>query len=214
MIAPWGVFHVTPLRMMETVPSPFHTLPSGLCEDASGEACGLIQRMAAGDGAALAEIHAMWCPVLLGSACRMLGDRREAEELVLRTFERLWKRAVHYDPHQMPPFVWAFITMRELAIDCLRGRRHGKRDAPRDPVFPASARNEGAKALAADDCRRLRSAMDQLDLEERSCLERAVFLEFAHPAATEHAGGTPATVKNHLRRALENICTNLSRHEL
>lgn len=200
--------------MMETVPSPFHTLPSGLCEDASGEAGGLIQRMAAGDGAALAEIHALWCPVLLGIACRMLGDRREAEDLAGRTFERLWKRAAGYDPHQMPPLVWAFVTMRELAIGCLRDRRHGKREAPRDPGPPATTRGDGPKALAADDCHRLRSAMDQLDLEERSCLERAVFLEFARPAASEHAGGTPATVKNHLRRALESIRTNLSRHEL
>lgn len=199
---------------METVPSPFHTLPSGLCEDASGEAGGLIQGMVAGDGAALAGIYALWCPVLLGCAYRMQGDRREAEDLVMRTFERLWKRAAEYDPHEMPPFVWAFVTMRELAIECLHSRLRGKRDSPRDPVLPAAVRAEGAKTLAADDCRRVRAAMDQLDLEERSCLERAVFLEFARPAAPEHAAAAPATVKNHLRRALESICNNLSRHEL
>ena len=71
--------------MMEVGLDPPRNQPTGLCEDLAGEALALIQRMARGDGAALVALHAMWAPVLLGAACRMLGDRREAEEVLRET---------------------------------------------------------------------------------------------------------------------------------
>jgi RNA polymerase sigma-70 factor (ECF subfamily) len=200
--------------MMEAAASPFHAMPSGLCEDAGGEAAALIQRMAKGDGGALADLYGMWCPVLLGSACRMLGGRREAEEMLRETFERMWKHAADYDPHQEPPFVWAFVTMRGLAVKRLRGGRRGKRDSPRDSPIQSSVRCENPRVLGGDDSRRLRAAMDQLDLEERTCLELAVFLEYARPADSDSSGSPPATVKNRLRRAVETVRIHLSRHEL
>ena len=149
----------------------------------------------------------MWAPVLLGTACRMLGDRREAEEVLRGVFERIWKRAARFDPHQSPPFVWAFVLTRELAMERLR-RRKGKRDAPHDPAIPTHERCDHLKVMTTDDCRRLRAAIDQLDLEERSCLEHAVFLGYARPESPS------VTVKNHLRRALETLRNQLSRHEL
>ena len=199
---------------MDRAVSPFHALPSGLCEDASGEAVRLIQRIAGRDAAALTELHTLWCPVLMGIALRMLGERREADEVVRAAFERMWKRADSYDPHRMPPFVWAFVMLRGLALERLQGRRRGKSDSASESSPIPVPRGAVPKVLAGDDCRRLRSAMDQLDLEERTCLERAVFLEYARQPDPEQLGGPSAAVKNHLRRALETICNQLSRHEL
>lgn len=188
---------------MEVAMEPPRNQPSGLCEDAAGEAMALIQRMARGDGAALAVLHGMWAPVLLGAACRMLGDRREADEVLRGTFEMMWKRAEGFDPHQSPPFVWAFVMLRELAMERLR-LRAGKRD----PSLSPHERCEHIKVLTNDDCRRLRAAIDQLDLEDRTCLEHAVFLGYARQETPS------AAVKNHLRRALESLRNQLSCHEL
>jgi RNA polymerase sigma-70 factor (ECF subfamily) len=193
--------------MMEAGLEPPRNQPTGLCEDAAGEAMALIQRMARGDGAALVVLHGMWAPVLLGVACRMLGDRREADEVLRGTFEMMWKRAEGFDPHQSPPFVWAFVLMRGLAMEHL-GRRPAKRDASHVPVHLSHERCEHIKVLTNDDCRRLRTAIDHLDLEDRTCLEHAVFLHYARPETP------PATVKNHLRRALEALRHQLSCHEL
>src|SRR6478609_12077117 len=101
---------------------PISRISAGLGEDRSGEAAALIARMAKEDASALAELHGMWSPVLLGVACRMLGDRREAEEAVQDTFVRMWHRSADYDPEQSPPFVWAFAVMRGYCIDRLRYR--------------------------------------------------------------------------------------------
>jgi len=203
-----------PFSMIE--PEPGRHFPGGLAEDRTGDAVALIGRMAKGDGDALSELHEMWSPILLGSAFRMLGDRHEAEEVVQDTFVRMWHRSVDYDPKQSPPFAWAFAVMRGYCIDRLRYRHRGKRDSSR--VVPIhlhapSETTEDPQVMALDDWRRVRAALDVLGTDERNCLELAVFLEYTHSEISEHLGTPLGTVKNRLRRALEKVRNQLSRHE-
>ncbi len=203
--------------MIETDVGPVHAMPTGLCEDPTGEAAALIGRMAKGDGGALARLHETWSSALLGVACRMLGDRREAEEVVQDTFVRMWHRSAEYDPHQSPPFVWAYAVLRGYCIDRLRFRHRGKRDSSR--VVPIHLhtppeKSENPQVMALDDWRRVRAALDHLSPDERSCLELAVFLEYTHSEISQHLGTPLGTVKNRLRRALDKVRQQLSRYEL
>src|SRR5690606_11970371 len=86
-----SMFSITP--NVSPGPTKQPAFPAGLGDDRSGEAAALIARMGKEDASALAELHGMWSPVLLGIACRMLGDRREAEEAVQDTFIRMWHRS-------------------------------------------------------------------------------------------------------------------------
>lgn len=195
--------------IMDAAPSPFHDLPSGLCEDSGREAAALIQRMARGDDNALDDLHALWAPVLLGIGNRMLGDRRLAEDLLRHVFIRMWKSASSYDPHKSPPFVWAFSLLRDAAVDSIRRGKVPKRM----PAGQTGGRGDQPGVLGADDVRRLRGALDLLDAEERACLEQAVFLDFAHrPSGEAPAAG--GALKPRLRQALETVRNHLSRHEL
>ena len=203
--------------MIETEVSPVHAMPSGLCDDPTGEAAALIGRMAKGDGTALAELHERWSPVLLGVACRMLGDRREAEETVQDTFVRMWHRSAEYDSRQSPPFVWAYAVLRGYCIDRLRFRHRGKRDSSRVVPIHLHAppeKSEDPRIMALDDWRRVRAALDQLGPDERQCLELAVFLEYTHSEISAQLGTPLGTVKNRLRKALEKVRKQLSRYEL
>ena len=200
----------------EPDPDPNPTFRAGLGDDRSGEAVALIARMAKEDGSALTELHGMWSPILLGVACRMLGDRREAEEAVQDTFVRMWHRSPDYDPKQSPPFVWAFAVMRGYCIDRLRYRHRSKRDSSKVGPIHLHAppeETEDAQIMALDDWRRVRAALDLLGSDERQCLELAVFLEYTHSEISEHLGTPLGTVKNRLRRALEKVRNQLSRHE-
>ncbi len=202
--------------MIESGPSTIPSFPTELGEDRTGEAVALIERMAKEDGSALTELHGMWSPILLGAACRMLGDRREAEEAVQDTFVRMWHRAADYDPKQSPPFVWAFAVMRGYCIDRLRYRHRGKRDSSRVVPIHLHAvpeQLEDARVMALDDWRRVRAALNVLEKDERRCLELAVFLEYTHSEISEHLGTPLGTVKNRLRRALVKVRNQLSRHE-
>jgi RNA polymerase sigma-70 factor, ECF subfamily len=203
--------------MIETDVGPVHAMPTGLCEDPTGEAAALIGRMAKGDGGALAELYETWSPALLGVACRMLGDRREAEEVLQDTFVRMWHRSADYDPHQSPPFVWAYAVLRGYCIDRLRFRHRGKRDSSRVVPIHLHAppeKSEDPRVMALDDWRRVRAALDLLSPDERNCIELAVFLEYTHSEISEHLGTPLGTVKNRLRRALDKVRHQLSRYEL
>lgn len=206
----------TPSPMTESDATPSLVLSRGFGDDRSGEAAALITRMANEDATALTELHGLWSPILLGVACRMLGDRREAEEAVQDTFVRMWHRSVDYDPSQSPPFVWAFAVLRGYCIDRLRYRHRGKRDSSR--VVPIHLHlpveeSEEPQVIGRDDLRRVRAALDLLPPDERRCLELAVFLEYSHSEISEHLGTPLGTVKNRLRRALEKTRNHLSRHE-
>ena len=203
--------------MVETDLSPIHNLPSGLGENPSGEGVALIRRMANQDPAALVELYGIWSPVLLGVACRMLGDRREAEDVVQDTFVRLWQGAALYDPHQAPPWVWAYVVMRSNCIARLRRRRHAKRDSSRIvQVNPhvSPVKHDNPRVMPVDDFRRVRAALDNLAPDERSCLELAVFLECPVAELTDHADTPAGSVKNRLRQALKKVRNHLSRYEL
>jgi len=203
--------------MIETELSPIHSLPSGLCEDPSRIAASLIRRMANADPAALLELHGIWCPVFLGIACRMLGDPREAAEVVQDTFVRIWKGSVDYNPHHSPPLVWAFVMMRGSCIERLRSRHRSKKDASRAvfiPLATAAEKFENPRVMAADDYRRVRAALNQLAPDERSCLELAVFLKYTHSESLKHPDSPMGAVKNHLRQALKKVRNHLSRYEL
>jgi RNA polymerase sigma-70 factor, ECF subfamily len=206
-----------PPSMIETDVGPVHAMPTGLCEDPTGEAAALIGRMAKGDGGALAELYETWGPSLLGAACRMLGDRREAEEVLQDTFVRMWHRSADYDPHQSPPFVWAYAVLRGYCIDRLRFRHRGKRDSSRVVPIHLHAppeKSEDPQIMALDDWRRVRAALDLLSPDERNCLELAVFLEYTHSEISQHLATPLGTVKNRLRRALDKVRQHLSRYEL
>ncbi len=198
--------------MDETELSPIHSMPTGLCEDASGEAAALIARMADADTSALPELHGLWSAVMLGIAYQILGDRNRAEKVVQDTFVHLWQHAAGYDAHQTPPFVWAFTVMRQLCINRRRTRRNAPTrashlDANHPPTPPEKP--DPLRVLAADDFRRVRTALDQLTLDERNALVAAVFLQYAQPQDPHLA-----TLKNHLRQALKTTRNLLSRYEL
>lgn len=202
--------------MPEPEPAAMPVFAAGLAEDRNGEAAALIARMAKEDGSALAELHGIWAPILLGIACRMLGDRREAEEAVQDTFVRMWHRSADFDPMQSPPFVWAFALLKGYCIDRLRYRHRSKRDSSRVVPIHLHAppeEMEDPQVIALDDYRRVRSALKVLAAEERRCLELAVFLEYTHSEISTHLGTPLGTVKNRLRRALEKVRNQLSRHE-
>ena len=90
---------------------------------------GLLQRIAARDPAALAELYDRHSRLLFGLILRIVGDRAEAEETLQEAFVRVWTRVETYDPQGGGPLPWIVRVARNFAIDRLRAaaprrRRH------------------------------------------------------------------------------------------
>src|SRR3954466_3570495 len=79
----------------------------------------LLQRMVQGDSAALGQFYDLHAGMLLGLACRILQDVKEAEDVLQEVFVQLWDRAAAFDPGQGRPLAWVLTLTRHKAIDRL-----------------------------------------------------------------------------------------------
>ena len=100
----------------------------------------LLQRIAARDTAALAELYDRHSRLLFGLILRIVRDRGEAEEILQEAFLRVWTRAETYDAQMGGPLSWIVRVTRNCAIDRLRARRvRATVDAPAIDVAAVEA---------------------------------------------------------------------------
>ena len=80
----------------------------------------LLQRIAARDTGALAELYDRRSRLLFSLILRIIRDRAEAEEILQEAFVRVWTRAEIYDARMGGPLPWILRVARNCAIDRLR----------------------------------------------------------------------------------------------
>ncbi len=201
------------------MPQSLHVLPEPETESSQREedAVVLLYQIGQEDRFALDTLYQLWAPTLLGVAVRILHDREEAEEAIQDTFVKIWHRAAEYDAHKSKAFVWCFSILRNICIDKLRFNNRQKRSSgktiswdERDAPEPQSDSN----VLSLDTLSIVRNAVSQLPIDERRCLELAVFLEYTHTEISSELQTPLGTVKNRLRRAMEKLQKMLAEHEL
>jgi RNA polymerase sigma-70 factor, ECF subfamily len=201
------------------MPSNLHALPDPPRNPSLNDehAVQLLSLIGSGDQFAFETLYQLWSPILLGIAFRMLGNRSEAEEAMQDSFVKIWHRAADYDPQKSKPFVWSFTILRSICIDRLRYGSRLKRATPlissiNDTDFAEPISND--LILSKDTMQIVRKAIDSLPLDERRCLELAVFLEYTHSEISQQLGTPLGTVKNRLRRALEKLKQLLADYEV
>src|SRR5262245_6291204 len=96
----------------------------------------LIRRVARQrDAGAFARLYDRHAPMVFGLACRMLGRREEAEDLLQEVFLHVWERASSYDPARAPVGAWVLVMARSRCLDRLR-RRALRQDKERTIFAP------------------------------------------------------------------------------
>ncbi|WP_298817055.1 RNA polymerase sigma factor [Chloroflexus sp.] len=168
----------------------------------------LMELVAAGDSAALAQLYDRHSRVVYGLALRMLGTAEPAEEVVQETFWRIWKRAVTFQTgNSFLP--WMFGIARNLCIDELRRRQ----------VRPASASN-GEEALAnvpdqqqdveqstleIERRRLITSALADLPADQREVIELAYFGGLSQREIADQLQSPLGTIKTRIRLGLQKL---------
>jgi RNA polymerase sigma-70 factor (ECF subfamily) len=195
-----------------------HALPDPENESFQREedAIGLLYQIGQEDRFALDTLYQLWAPTLLGVALRILHDREEAEEAIQDTFVKIWHRAADYDAQKSKAFVWCFALLRNVCIDKLRFNNRQKRSLGKTVSWDerdAPEPHSDANVLSLDTLAIVRNAIGQLPIDERRCLELAVFLEYTHTEISSELQTPLGTVKNRLRRAMEKLQKMLAEHE-
>ena len=170
-------------------------LDSDDAEDAA-----LVAAMARGDREALATLYRRHAGVLFGTALRIVGDRREAEDLLHDVWLETWRSAGDYDPKRGRVRTWLAIRMRSRAIDRKQSAR--------------VARNAGDAGLAAlidererssPDHARVRAVLAELTSDQRQIVELAYFDGLSCSQIAEQIAIPIGTVKSRLAAGLRAL---------
>jgi RNA polymerase sigma-70 factor, ECF subfamily len=194
----------SPVRTLAVTQRSPQTTPSGDTE--RQRAVELIERMAAGDEAALADFYQRFAPTLFGLAMKMLDDEKEAEDVLQDGFIYIWRKAAAYNPQLGSPFSWAVMIVRHKAIDRIRSRRRVERIVDRAMVeFSHLAETDERSAdepVFSEQGAIVRAALAHMPGEQRQALELAFFSGLTHEEIATHLSTPLGTIKSRIRRGL------------
>jgi RNA polymerase sigma-70 factor (ECF subfamily) len=164
----------------------------------------LVAAVAAGSRAALGELYERHAAQLLGLAYRILGSRRDAEDLLHDVFVEAWQKARSYDASRGSVRTWLSLRVRSRAIDRARSLATARAFAMADRAAgpPPSIPAEQSRA---PDRVRARQALESLSKEQRIVIELAYFEGLSARDVGERVGIPIGTVKSRLFAALAKL---------
>jgi RNA polymerase sigma-70 factor (ECF subfamily) len=168
----------------------------------------LILKVANGDRLALAHLYDRYSALLLAVGKRILGDAREAEDLLHDVFLEIWRSAGGYDGARGSVRAWMLLRMRSRALD--------RRKAPRVARAVALV-DEGqieAHAPSEDphlgpDRMRVRQALAELPPEQRAVLELGYFEGLSSSEIAARIATPIGTVKSRVAAGLAKLRAGL-----
>ncbi len=169
-----------------------------------------VQRMAGGDGTALADLYDRHGRSVYALANRMLTDPAEAEDLTQDVFTLAWKNAARYDPARGAVAAWLLVTTRTRAIDRIRARRSRPQrgsddDGRKMAAIPDASPSVDVIVATSQDAARVRGALADLPVDQRDALDLAYFQGLSHSEIAERTGIPLGTIKTRIRSGLQRL---------
>ena len=144
----------------------------------------LVARAARGDERAIGQLYDRYGTVLYAVAYRIVGQRADAEEVVLEAFAQAWRDAPRFEAGRGSVAGWLTMIARSRALDLVRARSRRERitasaaaDRPehvaRDGRVPPRSRR--ARSITTSGGGRCAQALDTLSPPQRQAIELAYF---------------------------------------
>jgi RNA polymerase sigma-70 factor (ECF subfamily) len=172
----------------------------------------LLQRIAARDDAAMAELYDRHHRIAYAIIRRIVHSPSDSEEVLQETFVRVWSRADTYDARLGSPAAWVVRIARNRAIDRVRARQ--ARAGVNAPV-PAGGRTTDPELPAHDTPESMlqtthaalavRGAVAALPAAQRTLIEAAFFEGYTHQELAVRFGVPLGTVKTRIRSGLVSL---------
>jgi len=162
----------------------------------------LVAAIAAGDRKALAALYQRFASSLMAVGQRILGDRREAEDLLHDVFLEVWRQAGQFDPARGTVRAWLLMRMRSRSLD-------RRKSAGFSRVVSLEERQEEVRATGDDalasDRNALRRALAELPEEQRVVLELGYFEGLSSTEIAVRVAAPVGTVKSRVAAALAKL---------
>lgn len=173
----------------------------------------LLERIAAGEQSALAQLYDHTSPILYGLLLRMLRQPERAQEALQDCYLRVWHRAETYSVAKGEPIAWLIGVARYRALDVLRSRRMAEGAAvplETDSVVleaPGLQFEPGPedRAVEREGLERLMRCMRGLSEVQRKSVLLAYYEGYSHTELAQAMGAPLGTVKAWIRRGLARL---------
>jgi RNA polymerase sigma-70 factor (ECF subfamily) len=173
----------------------------------------LVARAAGGDERAIGQLYDRYGAVLYAVAYRIVGQRADAEEVVLDAFAQAWREAPRFEAGRGSVAGWLTMIARSRALDLVRARTRRDRmtasaAAERPNTSPAMSefRPDPAKALDHDERRRqVTQALQTLSPPQRQAIELAYFEGLSQSEIAERLQEPLGTVKTRVRLGMQKL---------
>lgn len=173
----------------------------------------LVQRIAAGDERAVAELYDRYGSVLYAVAYRILGERADAEEVVMETFAQVWREATRFEAERGSVPAWLTMMARSRALDQVRSRDRRDRlasnaareDDSQSPAMGVYGTDPTHEAEQSERRRRVMDAMGSLSPVQREAIELAYYEGLSQSEIAERLNEPLGTIKTRVRLGMMKL---------
>ncbi|MBL9160833.1 MAG: sigma-70 family RNA polymerase sigma factor [Verrucomicrobiales bacterium] len=175
----------------------------------------LMNRVAARDQRAFAELTEKYSALIFSTAFKVLNHYEDTEDIMNEVLTTIWKKADTYHPKKGSLVTWICTTTRNRAIDRVRSvqRRCALYDRFEEKVEGEAPEYSltGREALYLSDARHiLQSAVVELSPEQREVIELAYFEGLTQKQIAERIDSPLGTVKARIRRGVERLRVSIN----
>lgn len=169
----------------------------------------LIVEVARGEKAALSALYDRHVSVMSALAHRILGNPRDAEDLIHDVFVEVWQRAGDFDPARGSVKTWLLVRVRSRCLDRKKSPAVKKRRAmpQEEDVGGEDARDHADAAL---DGQKLHAALEALPKDQRSVLVLGYFEGLSSSEIAVRLDIPIGTVKSRVSAALAKLRASLA----
>jgi RNA polymerase sigma-70 factor (ECF subfamily) len=164
-----------------------------------------MERYAAGDSAAFAQVYDALAPRLFGYLLRQTRDRARAEDLLQQTMLHIHRARDRFIPGaEVRP--WAFAIARRLLVDEVRRGRRVVLSDDGDPELGVSEHPQADEVVQAGElAHRIQTILNGLPTSQRAAFELIKQEGLTVAEAAQILGTTVAAVKLRAHRAYEAL---------
>lgn len=179
--------------------------PVSTAADAEDQA--LLDRVAAGDPAALGTLYDRYGRVVFGVLYRLLGAPEPAEEVTQDAFHAVWRSAASYRADRGSVRTWILAIARNAAIDWRRtkGKRIEREEDLAQAAELSAAGRVDDEVLGSLRAEAVRAAVAGLPDEQRTVLTLAFWSGLSQSEIAARTGTPLGTVKSRARLGMTRL---------
>ena len=177
----------------------------------------LVARAASGDERAMSDLYDRYGTVLYTVAYRVVGQRADAEEVVVEAFAQAWRDAGRFEASRGSVAAWLTMIARSRALDLVRARGRREKLAASAAVSgldagPAAVDHGASSTDRTEEDERqrmVRQAMASLSPPQRQAIELAFFEGLSQSEIAERLNEPLGTVKTRVRLGMQKLRESL-----